>query len=214
MGGIALILSGAILTSMLQLYFAGQYSGEGIVQSRWWWEIAMNLQVLCLACMWFCYVDRVSDSEGPKKTVMRVRMLSSLTIVLLPFWVALLSAWLDWFGERPPLSTIELLMFVMISVWGLAVFIPRFLVLRSRPDAYGGKGIWAVLKPEHWYAPLPSYAIVILWIVGPLQGSTAQYEYGPLLFYLQGAMPYLQKGLGFKSSVPTISQEETETRLP
>lgn len=195
MGGAALILAGAILTSMLQLYFAGESSGDGIVQSRWWWEIVMNLEVLALALMWFCYVDRVTDSEGSKKRVMWFRMILGLVIVLLPFWVALLSAYLDWFGVRPSLDIIKLLIFVMLFFWAVAVFIPRMMILAARPEEYKEATFLSLMKPKRWYSPFPTYVVAVLWVYEIFNGGTLHYQYSPLFLYLQGAVPYIERGL-------------------
>lgn len=198
MGAAALLIAGAILTSILQLYFSDELSGEGIVRSRWWWEIVMNLQVLCLALMWFCYADRVSDNVGAKKRVMRLRMWLGLLIVLQPFWVALLSAYMNWFVVRPSLEVIDLLIWSMLAVWMLAVYVPRFMIVRARPNRYKGVPATAILKPRAWYYLLPTYAILVIVAVELQRGGTLHYQSAPFLLYLQGAIPYIARGISWR----------------
>jgi hypothetical protein len=199
-GGIALILVGTILTSMLQQYFAGEYTGAGIIRSRWWWEIVLNLQILSVAFMWFCYVDRINDSHGPKKLVMRLRMFFGLAVILVPTWLALLSVYLDWFSVRPPLLAIDLLLCGMLGVWGLAIFIPRLLILKARPEGYADATFVSLLKPAHWYSLFPVYLLVGVLVLGISRSSEFQYQFIPLLLYAQAAMPYLESAVSWRKA--------------
>ena len=196
MGGCALMISGAILTSMLQLYFGSEYTDEGIVRSRWWWEIVMNLQVLSLAFMWFCYADRVSDNEGLKKRVMLVRLLFSLLIVLLPSWLALVSAYLNWFVERPSIEVIGNLIFIMLVIWGLTNFVPGFMHLVAGKKDNRQGFLFTYMKPRKWYVYMPVYMAFLVWVLEIVRGGTLHYQYVPLLLYTQAAIPFLMRGLG------------------
>jgi len=196
MGGTALILVGAILTSMLQVYFADGYSEQGIVRSRWWWEIVLNIQILAVAFIWFCYVDRVADATGVKKRVMRLQMYFGLAVVLVPIWMALMSAYLNWFVVRPPIEIVDLFMCGLLGVWGLIALLPRLLILNSKSSQYQGVTMLSLLKPKAWYLLLPLYVLIVIWIIGAINGSITHYQYTPLLLYMQAAVPYFERGLG------------------
>lgn len=206
MGAISMLLSGGVLTSMIQLYFAGEASGEGLVTSRWWWEIVMNLQVASIACMWFCFVDKISDAEGPRKAILRFRLVGNVLIILLPVWLALIGAQFNWFVERPPLYFIDYLITVMLT-FGLTVsLVSRFYILDQHPDAYGGKKFWFIpgLVEYIYWAPLMVAAAI--WLFEQFNGGTLHYRYVPLLFYVQGSVPFFYKGLG-RGERPVTSEE-------
>lgn len=202
MGGVALIIAGAILTSMFQLYLAGEYTGEGIVRSRWWWEIVLNLQILSLALMWFCYVDRISDNVGFKKNLMRLRLAFSLFFVLLPIWLALISASLNWFVVRPPLGTIDKVIIFTVVLWVLAVFTPRLLILRTKARKGEPFSFVALFRPPHWYSVVPTCLLIAFWVIGSVRGVTFKYQYIPFLLYTQSAFPFLEHGLGWGEKPP------------
>jgi len=196
MGGTALILVGAILTSMLQFYFADGYPAQGIVRSRWWWEIVLNIQILAVAFMWFCYVDRVADATGVRKRVMRLQMYFGLAVVLVPLWMALLSAYLNWFVVRPPIEIIDLFMCGLLGVWGLIALLPRLMILNSKSSQYQGVTLLSLLKPRAWYLLTPLYVLIAIWVVWAIADNIIHYQYTPLLLYIQAAVPYFERGLG------------------
>ena len=194
MGGTALIITGVILTSMLRFYFAGEYTGQGVVRARWWWEIVINLQILSAALMWFCYVDRVAGATGAMKRIMRLRMAFGLSVVLLPIWMALLSAYLNWFVVRPPIEIIDLMMCGMLAFWALSVFLPRFLIMKSKLASNPKVTFFSLMKPNAWYSLTPVYVLVGIWSIGMIEDSVIHYHYAPLMLYFQAAVPYIERG--------------------
>jgi hypothetical protein len=195
MGALAMLLSGGILTSMIQLYFDGQSEGAGVVMSRWWWEIVMNLQVMSIALLWFCFVDRISEAEGSRKRVLQFRLVCNMLIALLPVWMALVSGYANWFVERPPIAVIDYLVAVMIGFWAFVVLMSRLMVLRGNAKAYGGAGFWSVIRFPMTIDWLPTYIVAALFIYGQAFGGTLHYRLIPMFLYLQAAMPYLKSGL-------------------
>ena len=205
MGGAALIITGVILTSMLRFYFAGEYTGQGVVRARWWWEIVINLQILSGALMWFCYVERMAEAKGTMKQVMRLRMAFGLSVVFLPIWLALLSAYLNWFVVRPPIEIIDLMMCGMLGFWALSVFLPRFLILKSESGPVAKAPFFSIKKPKAWYSLMPVYALVGIWVVGVIEDSVIHYHYAPLMLYFQAAVPYIERGLSNKNPAKIAS---------
>jgi len=197
MGAFALLLSGGILASMIQLYFDGEMTGEALVTSRWWWEIVMNLQVASIAFMWFCYVERIGDAEGARKDVLRFRLVCNIGILLLPVWIAILAAQMNWFVERPSLKVFDYLTYIMLGSWMFVVLMSRFLLLRRHPDAYGGDGVLGVFKPKDYYSWIPGIIALAIWLFEQFNGGTLHYRLVPLLLYVQGAIPFIRKGLAF-----------------
>jgi len=200
MGGIALTIVGAILTSMLKLYFAGEYTGEGIVGSRLWWEVALNLQILSAALMWFCYADRIDENVGAMRRIMQLRMWFGLFVVFLPLWMAILSFYLNWFEVRPPIEIVNAMIYGMVVFWAIATLLPRILMLKIKSEKTPYRAVLANMKPTHWYSLAPTYFLVVIWIIGLWDDSVIRYQYAPIMLYFQAAVPYFETGVARRRS--------------
>jgi len=198
MGAASLILAGGIATTMLSLYFAGDYTAAGSMRSRWLWEIMMNLQVLALALMWFCFVDRVSEATGSLKAIMRVRQFFSLMIILVPFYVIIISAMFGWFVKPAPIEVIRLLILLSILSWIVSVTMQRLIAFRSKQGTKKSEIFLKGLKPRRWYSVLPMAWLLLLWGFAQVYGGNRHYIYAPILFYLQAAIPFLESGFGIR----------------
>jgi len=205
MGATSLILAGAISTIMLSLYFTGDYTASGSMRSRWLWEIMMNLQVLALALMWFCYVDRVSESTGHRKTIMRIRQFFSLTIILVPFFIIVISAALDWFMKPAPIEIISLLILLSILSWITSLTLQRRISRRARPQKKNSKTLWERVKPRAWYSMLPVGVLLVLCGGEYIYGGNKHYIYAPILLYSQAAIPFLESSFGIRKPQDTVS---------
>lgn len=195
-GAIALTTTGAILSSMAHQYFAGEYTGEAIVRSRSWWEVVLNLQVLCLAFMWFCYADRVRSADPGRAFVMRLRMGFGMFSVVVPFNIAVLSVFLNWFEERPSLYAVDLLICFMMGFWLFSTVVPRLVKMKNRNQAFTAENLWLALKPRSIWFTLPAVGGCIILIADGFFGLSDLYFLLPTLFYLQAAMPFLDKAFG------------------
>lgn len=195
-GAIALLTTGAILSSMTHQYFAGQYTGEAIVRSRSWWEVVLNLQVLCLAFMWFCYADRVRVDDRKRAFIMRLRMAFGLMSVSVPFLIAIAAAYLGWFEERPSIQVIDIIVCYMLIFWAVSACLPRMVAYRAVKGQFTAIELWRYLKPRPLYAATPAASGGLLILADFFWETRGYYFLLPTLFYLQAAMPFLIKAFG------------------
>lgn len=195
-GGIALVITGATLSIMTYLYFEERFTGAEILKSRWLWEIILNLQILSIGCMWFCYADRIKSRDTVKAQQMKVRMLLSLFAVLVPTWIMLLTASMGWFEDLPPQWVIDLLFLVMLGYWLLSAIIPRLMVMQAE-GRYLGKHL-LVRRFKYLWHVLPFMSALTIAVVDLLRGTQHYYLCVPFLFYTQAAVPYFLSGLTFE----------------
>lgn len=192
LGGIALVITGVTLTLMVYLYFSDQYTGAQVFRARWLWEIILNLQILCVAFMWFCYAERIRDPDKRKAHQMIVRMGLSLFAVLLPAWVGLVSVSLGWFVELPSREVIDKIFIIMVGYWLLSVLIPRWLALVLEEKKPGSHLLVRRLRAN--WGTLPFITAMVILAIDMLRGTHHYYLAIPTLFYTQAAVPYLQSG--------------------
>ncbi len=200
LGGLSLIVAGIVLSAMSYLYFEQAYTGSGILRARWLWEIILNLQIFCLATMWFCYLERINGPDPIVAVQMRMRLALSLFAVLVPTWIALLSAYLGWFYVLPGKNTIDALLGTMVVFWTFASLMPRLWKRRRGAD---DKRVRLILRRKFhiaWSLPLIGAGAVI--IIDLIRRENTSYLWLPFLLYTQAAVPYIRSGL------VTVSAEE------
>lgn len=209
-GAIALMITGAILSSMGYQYFAGEYTGEAIVRSRSWWEVVLNLQVLCLAFMWFCYADRVRGADKSRAFVMRLRMIFGLLSVSVPFGLAIISVFLGWFETRPSMEVVDLIVCYLLGFWLVSTALPRLISLRNEGQTLTWRNVVKRLQPRSVWFTLPAAGGLILLFMDVTFNVQGYYYLIPTFFYLQAAMPFLDKALGLSRVPATPSQPAEE----
>jgi len=193
LGALALLIVGVIMAFKVGFFFAPEIFGDGMLTSRWWWEIVLNLQILCLAFMWFCHHDRMVQSEGRWRLRAIVNFIVGVISVSYPVMLLLIGAYLDWFRETPPEQSVITLMLLAIGLWAVGVFvIPIFTTLLVGQKNLGESSLG--FNPSAWLRAFwPSFIVVLIIAYGALQKSEALYMFVPLFMYLQGALPYLHK---------------------
>tara|TARA_R110002096_G_scaffold95805_6_gene214433 strand:- start:545 stop:1180 length:636 start_codon:yes stop_codon:yes gene_type:complete len=199
-GAAALVITGVVLGIIAYPYYQFDEVGEPVKRARWVWEILMNLQVLSLAFMWYCYTDKIKNSEGRRAVLMRVRMVFSLVAVLLPFVVVMTSVMLGWFDQRPPV--IDTVRFTyLFSVIGLAcVLIPRLVLVGLRLKASRRMRALQQNRVRGFWVFLPGIVAIVLVSLA----FTVEYHHLviwlPALLYGQSSVPYFVSGLCLKKA--------------
>jgi len=194
-GALALLIVGMILSIMVAFYLLPDVFGREMMVARWWWEIVLNLQILCLAFMWFCHHERIIQASGLWRLRAIGNFLVGIVSVSYPIGVLLISAWLDWFHHEPSAHTVFFVMLAGMSLWVFGDLLTPFLyrVLlgpkgRAALDAASGKKRLRWLR-NYWPAYILfaclGYAVIFnaKWAVVPI----------PMLMYVQGSIPYLRK---------------------
>lgn len=195
LGALALLIVGVIMAFKVGFFFAPEIFGDGMLTSRWWWEIVLNLQILCLAFMWFCHHERMVQSEGRWRLRAIVNFIVGVISVSYPVMLLLIGAYLDWFRDIPPEKSVITLMLLAIGLWAVGAFVmPILTTLLVGRENLGEGGMHLGLKPSAWLRAFwPSFVVALIIAFGVLQNSEALYMFVPLFMYLQGALPYLHK---------------------
>jgi len=202
LGAFALVLTGIIVSVMMHLYTSGYYGISAIALSRWWWEIIMNLQILAIGCVWFCYANLIQGPASKRVYFMRIRFSIALFSVMVPLWTVLLSVLLDWFEKPPPLIAIDYILGGMLFIWCVSIVIPRAGRLRARDAEISFLSLWRAGKPIRFVTSLPLIVLVILIVSDAVFETSYYYVYMPVLLYMQAAVPFIQKGIVRKRKSP------------
>lgn len=196
MGGMAMMIIGAILSLMMAFFFLPEIFGEGNLVSRWWWEIVLNLQILCLAFMWFCHHNRILYATGWWRFRAILHFGTGVVSVSYPLGIMLISAYLDWFRETPPVGEVYALVIGCIALWAIGNFVvPVIAWLMVKTEAGQQKAARATsFRPRIWVLTFwPTLLALLLALFIKYTGSVGLSTLLPVLLYLQGALPYFRK---------------------
>lgn len=187
LGAMALNITGAILGFLIYEYMNSTDEVQAFTRSRLTWEIILNLQILSFALMWFCYSDRIEMAKGRKRTLQRVRRWFSLTTVLLPTWLGLLGIQQDWFQVRPSDSMLIAISVFVFSYWVVGIAVNAMVARRMRQKGNSASPLKAIGMA------LPLASLLVIAGISHIVGNSVWLCLIPILVYLQGSMPYLDK---------------------
>ncbi len=195
LGALALLIVGAIMAFKVGFFFAPEIFGSGALTSRWWWEIVLNLQILCLAFMWFCHHNRMQQGEGRWRLRAVVNFIIGMISVSYPVILLIVGAYYDWFRIAPPESSVIVLMLAGIGLWAVGAFVmPIFTTMIVGRHELGAAGEGLGLNPVAWVKIFwPTFVVIALLVVEALRDSVTLYMLVPIFMYIQGALPYLKK---------------------
>jgi len=194
-GAVTLLVVGVQLTVLLVLYFFGSSPVRAVFQSRWFWELALNFQILLLFLMWVCHVDRISSASGWRKTRAIGRLVAGLMGVSLPFLTLVVCTRNNWFYEKPPFAEVRAFAYWLIGAWVMLAYgLPLLagLLLRHRRFLYlspGGGGLRQNLF--HW-VPFLVFVLAVL-VSALMDGGEVIWVLMPMAIYIHGAVPYLYR---------------------
>ncbi len=193
----ALLITGCILSLMLQqfLYVA---EGEGaFTRSRIWWELILNMQLLSMGMMWFYYSDRISDATGRRRTFYIVRCFFAVITVSVPSLLGAIAAFNNWFQIKPEPHVLYNFGLFAIAYWFGGLFLHGQISL-GQAGRQRLKGKRARRKgPKVWFF-VPLQILLLVIVLDAATGGTDWVMYVPLLLSLQAAVPYLMKSVRFK----------------
>ncbi len=195
MGGLAMMIIGAILSMMMAFYLRSDIFGTGTLVSRWWWEIVLNLQILCLAFMWFCHHNRIVFSQGWWRLRAIVHFVTGVISVSYPVGIMLLAAYMDWFREAPSEQQVYLLVLACVALWAVGNFIVPIVVwIMARPAPDSAEASPLKFRPLVWLVAFwPTLTALLVGIYVWWRGGSTLTILLPILLYLQGALPYFRK---------------------
>lgn len=195
-GGLALVITGMLLTAKAAFFFEMDFFGRGIMRSRWWWEILLNLQILALAFMWFAHHNRILVSSGRWRIRAIANLLIGFVATAVPGLVLLTAAYFDWFRVLPTDERIRSIIWYGCFLWFLgAMAFPAFrsFVMRAEKPMYFFEVGWR--EALRWGAVhyWPGVLMIALMLIGHTFDVRVGYIMAPFLAYLQGATHYFTK---------------------
>ncbi|WP_417451492.1 hypothetical protein [Kordiimonas sp.] len=187
---IAMLITGCILSSMSMSFFQSLHD-VGLSRSRLWWEIVLNLQILCGALVWFSFVERIKSATGHIYYIRVAQFLVALVAVLLPALIGFAGIAMGWFEKRPDIASLNLLIIACLLLWWSGLALP--IVVRRLLE-----GHWEI--PPYVRFPgvmsffvrlWPFLLVIALVLFEQWRGGLTHYIYSPFLLYLQGALTYV-----------------------
>ncbi len=192
LGAVALWITGFILTVMLYQYLMAAEGFRVLTRSRFWWEVALNLQVLSVAFIWFCYSDRIDGSSGQVKILQRIRLWFALVTVLLPSILGLMGIRNNWFVVQPSAEAITAFAYCVLAYWLLGLWL-NYLVMKKRNTILRRVSLW------HRAAFLgPAIILALITLIDAPGGGDLWILAIPFLTYFQGSMPFISKAFGWR----------------
>ncbi|NVJ97202.1 MAG: hypothetical protein HWE25_03560 [Alphaproteobacteria bacterium] len=195
LGAMAMVIIGIILSLMVAFYMLPEVFGKKALMARWWWEIVLNLQILCYAFMWFCHHNRIVHSSGWWRLRAVSHFIVGMISVSYPAGILLISAMMDWFRVPPSPTQVYITMIAAVALWAFGAFIMpivNWVMVRGQADDHTNIAATARVKralKTFW----PTLALFALGICEWSRGGLAGFALMPLLMYIQGALPYFAK---------------------
>ncbi len=199
MGGLALLVIGFILSFMQAFFVSPTVFEHNLLVARWWWEIVLNLQIMCLALMWFCHHERILHAQG----WWRIRAISNMIVGLLsvsyPIVVFIVAAYCDWFRAPPGYHETLFLLMCGLGLWAIGAFVlPSIYWFKAVGRQGRGGRLQGVSNLGNWGKLLwPTLLVMALLGLGIGMGWKPLYVLVPFLVYMQGALPYMRKAVHF-----------------
>lgn len=190
MAAIALLITGVIISLMVEQYLTAQQQAAAFTRSRLWWEIVLNLQLLSAAMMWFSYNDRIGEASGDARGWLIFRQWLGVTSVLMPSFIALIGIFHNWLEVKPRGDIVVGFAAMTLMVWGSAVALRR--IVESRAGNFVPK--WSAAYHLMYFAPILS--LLLLGAFCLAMGDVYWIVAAPFLLYLQGAMPFVLRVFG------------------
>lgn len=203
-GATALIIVGAHLSIMMGFYF---YPGDNfrLMQARWWWEISLNIQILCLVLMWICHSERMREATGWRKVRAVLRFIVGMGGSAIPAFVLFLYASNGWRENQPDGMELAYYAALVFVGWVIAAYIvPLLIALVFQRLKYARLSAGAHDR-QSLLQLAPFGTLVLLGIIEVLRGGNMHYVMWPFFTYLHGAVPYLLKAYSGQPSEQSVS---------
>lgn len=192
MAVVARLIAGFILALMFHQYFSTQGTGAAFVQSRVWWEIILNLQLLAIGMMWFSYSDRVTSQPGRLRKLQMARRWLAIFAVSTPAALAIVGVFRDWFTTRPGAHAL-----VIVSALAVVHLAVSLRIYKSIEE-YRVSKKHVYTRQQRIIFFMPSILFLALVAVDLPTGGMWWFILLPFMVFLQGAMPYIFETVGLK----------------
>jgi hypothetical protein len=198
LGAVSLLLVGAHLSVMMGFYFIPGGEAFELMQARWWWELSLNLQILCLVLMALCHWKRVRLGRRWRRRRAMMRMFVGIAGITTPTWVLVIGSSNNWFKNPPTGMDLAYYAGVVWIVWFVAAYLaPLIIGFLSRDknlNSLAGK----TDRRKKLQLAFPFILLLALVLFEQLRGGWSHIILWPLLTYAHASVSYLQAA--FKSA--------------
>jgi hypothetical protein len=191
-GAIALLLVGVHLSWIAGLYFTLGREAFGLMRTGWWWELALNFQIIAYFLMYICHAQRIKKHHGWRHRRAWYRLVLALAGLSTPSILLVVAAHLDWFDKAPDIDAVTYYSVIFFSCWFVAAYllpwIASLFLGKKRLvyfTLYDGKLI-GLLK---YFSPL--IILIVIFGVETLRGGYLHLVLWPVFTYYQGAVVYI-----------------------
>ncbi len=191
-GAVALLLVGIHLSIMSGLYFLMDRQSFEMFHTGWWWEIALNLQIVCYFLMYLCHRGRMQHEVRWRRIRARFRFAIAMLGVSVPSILLIVAARGSWFEYPPEQHEVIFFISVVFGLWVLVSYILPYIVSRILPGKRlvhtrigNTNGIGTLL----YFSPL--LLLLMLASVEMITGGKMHFILWPFFAYLQGGVLYL-----------------------
>lgn len=190
-GAISLVLVGVQLSVMMAFYFIPGGEIFAVLQSRWWWELALNLQIVCFFLMYLSHSVRMKKASRSRKLRAWWRFLVGTLGVSVPSWVTVIAANYNWFREPPKQEDLVYFTTLVFVVWFTSAYVLPFVVsVISREEVFLNGRLNIGLTRNKVLFLSPMIFLVCLYVAELVLGGHSHIIMWPCLTYFYGSLFY------------------------
>ena len=194
LGALAFLVVGSLISLANLFYFYIDYFGNDIFMSRWWWELVLNLQILCFASTWYAHHERLTadvDSAIKRRSILYFCM--AMFAVSAPIVLLIFGVFTDWFRQLTVRPNVIAVHYIFISIWIFSAVILLITRLRGHYEMSAKNRTNTKRLKAFCYKYWPGLLMLFLMLLGELVAYDFVYVLTPFLGYLQIAMPNLRR---------------------
>ncbi|MEX0299391.1 MAG: hypothetical protein AB3N28_10000 [Kordiimonas sp.] len=190
-GGISLLLVGIHLSVMSGLYFSMDRHSFEVFHTGWWWEIALNLQIVCYFLMYLCHRERLRHKIRWRRMRARFRLLVALLGVSTPSFLLVTAAQKGWFASPPTHDAVVYYSVLFFSIWIATAYVLPLtisIMLRGKKMVYFSIGEESLKGMILYFSPF--LFLIGLAVFEIPRGGKLHLMLWPFFAYLQGSLVY------------------------
>lgn len=190
-GAISLLLVGIHLSVMSGFYFLMDKQSFEVFHTGWWWEIALNLQIVCYFLMFLCHQDRMRSEDNWRRVRAWFRFIVTMLVVSVPSFLLIVAARGGWFDEPPGHSQVVVFISVAFGLGVTAAYIIPFILsmfLPSRKLVHMYIGRPGIKGTFLYFTPL--FLLALLAGIEEARGGKMHLILWPFFAYLQAGLIY------------------------
>lgn len=190
-GAVSLVLVGVHLSIMSALYFSMDRQSFAVFHTGWWWEIALNLQIVCYFLMYLCHRERMEHDMRWRRVRARFRFFIAMLGVSTPSLLLVTAAQKGWFSSPPTNDVVVYYSALFFGVWVVGAYIVPLalsLAFRGKKFVYLYIGKQTFTGSALYFSPF--LILLVLAAFETLDSGKLHLILWPVFAYFQGALVY------------------------